>query len=331
MLGESALKADKYIRSLQLSTLVETELAKLSAEHLALLNSYSAGVNAYVTSSAILPIEFQLLHIGFASWTPKDSLMIFKMFSFEMSTNWHLAVIRTMVTEKMGKKWAERIVPFNDKETLADQISIIESPSGTLDKKMPDKKLKQSETPPAPRVTPVEVQPAPTNGHHLPSKPVPKPPTKLDPIPADRRGRLLKASNAWVVSGQHTSSGMPLLASDPHMKHEIPSAFYLATILYPGSEVTGGTLVGIPAVIIGRGGRVAWGFSASMLENVDVFDVKLNENKTMYYHAGAWKGVKTSVETIRVKGMESVSHTIYATHHGPIIDLSAEARSPLYS
>ena len=69
-------------------------------------------------------------------------------------------------------------------------------------------------------------------------------------MPALRASGL--GSNAWVVSGEHTESGKPLLANDPHLRLEIPSVWYLAHISTPEFEVVGATLPGLPFPLLGR-------------------------------------------------------------------------------
>src|SRR5690606_6059532 len=78
------------------------------------------------------------------------------------------------------------------------------------------------------------------------------------PVTALGTGPFL-GSNNWVVSGQHTESGLPLLANDPHLSIQMPSIWYQVGLHAPGWDVTGFSFAGIPGVIIGHNNRIAWG------------------------------------------------------------------------
>src|SRR5260221_549230 len=66
-------------------------------------------------------------------------------------------------------------------------------------------------------------------------------------------------SNAWAVAGSRTASGRPILANDPHLEFSIPSPWYLVHLRAPGLNVTGATIIGLPAVIVGHNDHIAWG------------------------------------------------------------------------
>ena len=78
-------------------------------------------------------------------------------------------------------------------------------------------------------------------------------------LPVPRASGL--GSNAWVLSGEHTESGKPLLANDPHLRLEVPSVWYLAHISTPDFEVVGATLPGLPFPLLGQSRNLAWGFT----------------------------------------------------------------------
>ena len=74
-----------------------------------------------------------------------------------------------------------------------------------------------------------------------------------------RLGGREVGSNNWVVGGQRTATGQPFLADDPHLGTSIPALWYLAEVQGDNLHVTGATLPGLPAVVIGHNERVAWG------------------------------------------------------------------------
>src|ERR1700721_3173790 len=90
-----------------------------------------------------------------------------------------------------------------------------------------------------------------------------------------------KGSNAWVVSGKHTESGKPLLASDPHLGVSSPLLWYLAELKGPHFHVVGATIAGVPAVVIGHNDFISWGLTNADPDVEDLYieprDVKLNQ------------------------------------------------------
>ena len=80
------------------------------------------------------------------------------------------------------------------------------------------------------------------------------------------------SSNHWVIHGDHTETGMPLFASDPHLGTMLPSFWNLFVLHLPNGDVhSGGSMPGTPGVDIGRTERIAWAFTTSRSDSSDVF------------------------------------------------------------
>ena len=87
------------------------------------------------------------------------------------------------------------------------------------------------------------------------------------------------SSNNWVVHGDHTSTGMPLFASDPHLGNSIPSAWLLYQMELPnGQTLSGAQLPGMPGLGIGRTNNIVWGATTSRVDTADMWKEKLNED-----------------------------------------------------
>ncbi len=133
-------------------------------------------------------------------------------------------------------------------------------------------------------------------------------------------------SNNWVVSGEYSVTGAPLLANDPHLALQTPALWYLAQLSAPGLEVSGATLPGLPLVVLGRTDRIAWGFTNTGPDTQDLFIEQLEPQSNRYKTPTGWAELKTRQETIRVKGQADVTLTVRETRHGPLIsDVSAGA------
>ena len=129
-----------------------------------------------------------------------------------------------------------------------------------------------------------------------------------------------KGSNAWVVHGNLTESGQALLGSDLHAEHQVPGFFYLASLQYPGGfKVAGATIPGLPLVIVGRNQDLAWGLAASNLELVDLYSVKVDEERKNYFHNDRWKRLESKPQVIHISKAADYQFTTFSTHQGPII------------
>ncbi len=133
-------------------------------------------------------------------------------------------------------------------------------------------------------------------------------------------------SNAWVVSGKHAASGLPMLANDPHLSTPIPSLWYLASIKGDSLDVTGATMPGLPFVMIGRNPDIAWGMTNAMVDTQDVVIEEINPlNRDQYKVGQAWVDMQLKREEILVKpdflrapkGPEVI--TVRRTVHGPMV------------
>lgn len=127
-------------------------------------------------------------------------------------------------------------------------------------------------------------------------------------------------SNAWVVSAEHTASARPLLANDPHLGLQAPSHWYLAHLSAPGWEIAGATLPGTPAMLLGRNRRIAWGFTNTGSDVLDLFVERVDPADPNRYLAPTGSlGFTTRREVIAVSGSEDVVLDVRETRHGPVI------------
>lgn len=127
-------------------------------------------------------------------------------------------------------------------------------------------------------------------------------------------------SDNWVVHGDHTETGMPLFASDPHLDCSIPSAWLLYSLEWPdGKVLSGAQIPGYPMIAIGRNNDVTWGFTTSRVDTSDLWQEKLNEEETEYLLDGQWRKLETLTENIKIKGQPDKILQVKSTHRGPII------------
>ncbi|MSO74094.1 MAG: penicillin acylase family protein [Alphaproteobacteria bacterium] len=129
-----------------------------------------------------------------------------------------------------------------------------------------------------------------------------------------------QGSNNWVLSGNHTASGKPMLANDPHLSLTTPSLWYLAHLSAPGLNVIGATLPGIPAPVLGRNQRIAWGFTNTNPDVQDLFieTIDPSEPKKYLTPSGPAPFVERT-EIIHVKDKPDITLIARETRHGPVV------------
>lgn len=132
--------------------------------------------------------------------------------------------------------------------------------------------------------------------------------------------RPILASNSWAVAGSGSATGKPILANDPHLGFRAPGLWYPVRIEAPGLALTGATVPGVPFVILGHNGRIAWAFTTTGSDTQDLFVERLDPaNPDRYVGPGGTQNFETSDETITVSGGADVTITVRRTRHGPVI------------
>lgn len=146
-------------------------------------------------------------------------------------------------------------------------------------------------------------------------------------LPLDRLARTvpeefsaLDASNAWVLDGNLTGTGKPILTNDPHLGLDAPIIWYLAHVQAPGLSLTGATAPGVPILILGHNGHVAWGMTTTGGDVEDLFIEDIDpENPDRYLTPDGPKAFEQREEAIHVRNADPVTVRVRETRHGPVI------------
>jgi penicillin amidase len=132
-------------------------------------------------------------------------------------------------------------------------------------------------------------------------------------------------SNNWVVGGPKSTTGMPLLANDPHREVVNPSLRYLVHLNAPGWNAIGATEPAAPGISIGHNDRIAWGFTILGIDQQDLYveDTK-PDAQTSYLVDGVWQPMQVRRELIYVKGRtDPIEVELKYTRHGPVLHENA--------
>jgi len=137
-------------------------------------------------------------------------------------------------------------------------------------------------------------------------------------------------SNNWVVSGDKTKSGTPILADDPHLGLSTPSIWYQMHLQSPQQNVSGVIFAGIPGIILGHNDEIAWGVTNVGPDVQDLYiEIPNPDNPTQFRYDGKWEQAEVRDESIKVKDGETVDFEVVVTRHGPIMtDLAFKDTEP---
>ena len=317
--NNAALEQDKQHRTLGFAQVVDAELARTPPGSRALMEAYAQGVNAYVGSldAKTLPPEFQILQYKPKPWTPADSLLIGKVFAEGLSSTWRLDVMRAALAGLPAEKRAG-LMP----ETSPIDVLVVGKDSKETNKKtIAGHSAESSDT--FSRETLLAI----ARDGELANQ-------ALARVGLYAEG--LAASNNWVVSGQHTATGKPLLANDPHLPGTAPSIWYMVHLSAPGLHVAGVSAPGGPGVIIGHNDRIAWGMTNVGPDVQDLYEEKFDPaNPQRYLTPEGWRNVDVRHEEIKVRkgftdsATDTVTLDVSITRHGPIIFQNGSKRYAL--
>lgn len=155
---------------------------------------------------------------------------------------------------------------------------------------------------------------------------------RVSVIPCFRDEHLILGSNNWAVSGAHTASGVALVANDMHLSIGVPIIWYRASLAFPGADgapqkITGVTLPGLPSMVVGSNGHVAWGFTNSGGDWSDLVRIDPDpRDPAKYLTPEGPKAFDVFQETIAAKGAAAKTLAVRWTMWGPIVWKDARGR-----
>ena len=136
-----------------------------------------------------------------------------------------------------------------------------------------------------------------------------------------------EGSNNWVISGERSSTGIPILANDPHRRIEMPALRYFVHLIAPGWNVIGGGEPPFAGVDAGNNERMAWGFTFAGTDMVDVYVEEMHpEDSNLVRWQDDWEPLRILEEEIPVRGQASEPVVLKFSRHGPIFYEDLEHR-----
>ncbi|RJP30390.1 MAG: penicillin acylase family protein [Actinobacteria bacterium] len=294
VMGRKALAIDMFMRDIGLHRTACRIEGNLGDDTRRYLEDYSSGVNAYLCSRGkTLPLEVIMLAAGRPRpWTIVDGLVCLLFFAWTMDATWTADLMRGRLIRALGRERAEVLLPAS-----------------------------------GPGVVPVVDHDGERQQHRV--EPALDCEVEFMAFDEDNPSWMVKnmcvhaqGSNNWVVGGSRTTTGKPLLCNDPHVQHTIPTLFYLCHVRSddPQCDFIGASFPGIPGVLMGRNGHIAWGATSLCPDVVDLFIETFADGDSQRYKAGdGWMEADHHEETIRVFPGRKVKRKVVSTRHGPLI------------
>ncbi|MBX7125109.1 MAG: penicillin acylase family protein [Cyclobacteriaceae bacterium] len=284
VLGPDMIKVDKMFRTLGINRFAEEQAAKyLSADTAAFQRAALAYQKGInaYVANGKTPLEFTVLGIPKEPFTPKDLYLAVGFMSFGFAEGLRVDPVVEKIRQELG-------APYLRDLAVA--------------------------TPPDAALIPVHD-----------GKPLPQTPDSLIVAIHDALEQLpvplWQGSNGWVIAGNRSSTGFPILANDTHIGFQQPAVWYEAHLEYPGQRFYGHHLAGIPFGLLGNNEFCAYGLTMFENDDTDFFVEERNPANPGQVKSGdTWYDLRKREEIIKVKGQADVVLEVNVSRHGPIIN-----------
>ncbi|SIR02352.1 penicillin amidase [Haladaptatus litoreus] len=309
VVGESTVSSDEFhIRMDFAGAAAATWNHVADTETGDLVRAFSDGVNSYIENEP-LPLEFSLLEYEPDPWMPTDTMLMEKQISWNLTGSF-LTLRRAKVADALGQAVANELYPArldhdspiirNDRDGNQESTNAVGSPSEPTAEKPATGSEGKSVTE-SNRKSSVDSVGTPL----------------LDWLGEFERDHGI-GSNSWVVSGNHTESGQPIVANDPHLSLMAPPVWYEMNLEVGEMRTRGVTFPGVPFVVIGENHAGAWGFTNTGADVIDFYQYEMDGNR--YRYRDEWRDFETKEREIEVAGSENRTITTRKTVHGPMLE-----------
>ncbi len=328
LFGRAALPQDRKARRFRLRSVAAQAVAALPPDQHALLDAYTAGVNAGAASLGARPWEYWLLRSKPAAWRTEDSILV-------IHSMWWQLQYADIGRERFRMRVADRlraVLPDAGAGTGADETGRVAPAEQVLrflfargtDWDAPNfateaerlaalggRERFESVAVPGPEVIDLRrsrprVDAAATNE--------PEAPANVDALPG---------SNAWVVGGARVAGGGALVANDMHLGLGVPPVWYRARMTVAGDpalDLNGVTLAGVPLLVMGSNGHIAWGFTNPSGDWADVVEVSCDLAANRYTTNAGAREFEILDERIEVRGGDAEVLRVRVAPLGVLLD-----------
>ena len=280
--GPDGVDQDRLLRTAGMGRTARLDYEAAGAEARAMVDAYTAGVNAFMETTPAYPVEYKLLDGTPEPWENWHCIAVYKMRNTLLGT-FEPKLFRTRLALTIGPENAARLIkgyPGGHLLTVppgevyqGPGVDGLEELSGALEDV---NWLKETDA----------------------------------------------GSNAWSISGELTRSGLPLMGGDSHRALDTPSVYYQAHLSCPDLSIVGSSVPGMPGILhFCHNAHVGWGMTYGNADTQDLFVERFRERDggREYQFRETWRQAEVLHETIAVRNAAPVEIEVTLTHHGPVI------------
>lgn len=301
LVGQTALSFDRDMRIHGLRRVADRVVAKLPEQHRQLLQSYADGVNAGLAALGARPFEYGLLRTAPAPWTPADTVLVVLAMYIDLQDPWATREARLAALQEALPPALFHFLAAHDPtwDAALDGSTVAAVP-------LPGADQVDLRSQPSREIAWGMVEPAGDD--------------------------LSVGSNNWAIGPQVSADGRAWLADDMHLGLRTPNIWYRLRLEWHDEQgrpraVTGVSLPGTPAVIVGSNGQVAWGFTNSYGDWSDLVELELDpDDPNRYRTPDGYRSFTKRTEEIAVNGAEPVRVTVRDTIWGPVLEPAPQNR-----
>ena len=262
-----------------------------------MIDAYTAGVNAFITTTTSLPIEYRLLDESPEPWENWHCLAVYKMRNSLLGT-FEPKLLRTRLAATIGPEATARLVRGYPRGHLLT---------------VPPGELYEGDA--------LDGTAALQRSADALSEAGGDPELLLPGVGYDMDG----GSNGWSVGGARTASGQPLIGGDSHRGLDVPNVYYQVHLNCPDFNVIGHSVPGVPGALhFCHNEHVAWGMTHGMADTQDLYIERFRDRADAigtreYLYCDQWRAAVVHDEQLQVRGSDPVDLQVTITHHGPAI------------
>lgn len=304
LLGTPTVAMDLLARPHGFTEVAAGVLHRLPEKHRDWLEAYSEGVNAGLADLGALPPEYVMLGVAPQAWDAKDSILVLQTMNSNLVSGERAERVRTDISEVLGPEMLALLTPDRTRFDAPMDADACDPAGGYT---------------PAPIPGP-DVLDLRREVSHLPAW------DQLFIAESD----VVPGSNSWAVAGSRTVHGGAIVANDMHLSLSLPNIWYRVQMEWPDRDgdgelgtlrVVGVSLPGVPGIVTGTSGQLAWGFTNTEGDLVDLVRVEVDPQDEDRYRVGAgWERFETRTERVAVRGADELELEVRVTRWGPLTE-----------
>ena len=317
LVGPRALVLDREIRIHRFRAEAQRALNLLRPTDRAILDAYTAGVNAGLAALGEKPFEYLLLRQDPLPWRSEDSLLVvLSMFITLQDTDGSYEATLATMSDVLPKEMFEFMAPRGtewDTPVVGEAFATPPIPGADVYDVRTRRRGK----------SPIDVRRRPEVALGVGSW----------PLGVDRHEReaIAIGSNNWAVAGRLTPDGGALVANDMHLGIRVPNTWYRAAWEWPDRRMYGVTLPGVPAMVVGSNTHVAWGFTNTYADWGDLVLLETDPKRPRAYRTpDGWRDMDVFDETIEIAGQPAQHVLVRWTIWGPVLGHDHRGRARAY-